>query len=188
MLIPLLILIFSCTAVYGSLLFGFAHLKPPPNSGNMTVIVLGCEIIDDQPSLMLARRLNGAYNYLIKNPDSKCIVSGGLSNNKKYSEAQVMKTYLVAQGIKADRIFLENRSANTSQNLKFAYKVAVANNLSLNAIISTDAFHQLRSQLYAKRYGFTSGFAIPSNTPWGLVPGYSIREFFAIIQAAIFTD
>lgn len=42
-----------------------------------TVIVLGCSVRGDKPSYTLKTRINSAYDYLNKNPESIAVLSGG---------------------------------------------------------------------------------------------------------------
>ncbi len=46
------------------------------------------------PSLMLSKRLEAAYEYLNENKNAVCIVSGGKGSNEEISEAQCMYNYL----------------------------------------------------------------------------------------------
>ena len=65
-----------------------------PQNKNSTVIVLGCRVKGDRPTLMLKRRLDSAYEYLSVNPDALVIVSGGKGDDEIMSEAKCMKDYL----------------------------------------------------------------------------------------------
>lgn len=172
------------TLVYISILIGFARFNPPKASQQpSTVIVLGCQLIGNRPSTMLARRLTTAADYLESNPQAVCIVSGGQGSNEEYSEAEVMKKYLIESGISPERIYTEDRSANTRENLLFSSRLAEKEKLPKSVVISTDGFHQLRAYIYADRYGFSPISAISGFTPVGMLPCYVVREFFAIIQA-----
>lgn len=64
-----LILIFACAYV---MKFGKNTAK-----NQKTVIVLGCRVKGDVPSLALQKRADAAYFYLLKNPDCVAILSGG---------------------------------------------------------------------------------------------------------------
>ena len=73
-----------------------------------TVIVLGCGIRGERVSVGLARRLNKAYEYHLKNPDAVIIVSGGQGPQEDIPEALAMKRYLVDKGIPEDKIIMED--------------------------------------------------------------------------------
>ena len=98
-----------------------AALKAP--NENSTVIVLGCKVNGKNPSLMLSKRLEAAYEYLNENKNAVCIVSGGKGSNEEISEAQCMYNYLTEKGIASDRIIMEDESTTTSENLEFSKKI-----------------------------------------------------------------
>ncbi len=158
----------------------------PAGQETRTVIVLGCQIIQDQPSRMLGYRLDAAERYLKEHPDASAVVSGGRSPTEAYSEAEIMKNELVKRGIDAARIHLEDRSTNTEENIRFSKQVILEKNLPNQTAIATDSFHQLRAAIFAKRDGLSPA-PLSAKTPWGLLPSYWAREFFALAKATIFS-
>ena len=152
--------------------------KTPP-AENSTVIVLGCQVRGDHPSLMLWQRINAASDYLKKHPDSVCIVSGGKGDDEQISEAQCMFDHLTAQGISADRIFIEDKSVNTVENIKFSKEIIQKNNLSENTAIVTDTFHEYRASRIVKNAQLNYG-SVPAKCSWYLVPTFYVRELIAI--------
>lgn len=60
------------------------------------IIVLGAQVRADGPSKVLKHRLNTAIDYLEKNPETICIVSGGQGYNEPCTEAQAMADYMEA--------------------------------------------------------------------------------------------
>ena len=119
-----------------------------------TVIVLGSKIHGDQPSRMLRQRLDEAANRLSEDPTAHCVVSGGLGEGETYTEAYVMKKYLVEQrGIDADRIACENTSTDTYENLHLSMDVIREHGWSSDVVIATQVFHQYR----ARRLAFDAG-------------------------------
>lgn len=167
----------------------FAATKTPPASENSTtVVVLGCLIKENVPSQMLTRRLDVAYEYLQKNPSARCVVSGGQGAVETATEASVMRAYLIERGLSADRIFIEEVSADTEENIRFSASVMEENGLTSpkNAvIIATDGFHQLRAASWAKREGLTS-YALSASTRLDLLPTYYMRELFGLVEFYVF--
>lgn len=161
-------------------IFMIKSVRDYPENPQSTVIVLGCRVKGDRPSLMLKRRLNSAYKYLSENPGTFVIVSGGKGSDEIMSEAQCMRDYLCNKGISSDRIIMEDKSSSTYENLKFSKGIIDENNLCSDIVIVTDGYHQLRAEMIAKGLGYEniSNISAPTS-PW-LVPTYWVREWFGI--------
>ena len=159
-----------------------AWFNPPPADRTMTVIVLGSRINGDRPSLMLARRLGAAAEYLKKHDGAVCVVSGGQGRDEQFTEAQVMAAYLEELGVDPARVFQEGASTNTRENLSFSLAIMQSEGICGDhpeAAIATDAFHQLRASIFSSSLGIES-YSLPSGTPWGLLPSYWARELIAL--------
>ena len=154
----------------------FANKAPAENA---TLIVLGCQVNGSRPSLMLQRRIEAAYTYLKDHPQAVCIASGGKGTNEQVSEAQCIYDRLTAQGIAPERIYLEDRSVNTQQNLAFSCAIIEQEGLSRSLAIVTDGFHELRAARIAQRNGYVCG-AVPADTPFHLSANFTTREILAI--------
>ena len=152
------------------------------------MVVLGCGLSAQDhtsPSLMLARRLVAAYDYLTQNPETVCIVSGGQGPDEYISEAKAMADYLVRRGIHPDRIILEDNSTSTYENIAFTKEIMDEKKLfgeseALNLIVVTDGFHQFRAQRMAEAQGFTC-YTVSAKAPAGLVAYYWLREICGIV-------
>ncbi|MGN0395195.1 MAG: YdcF family protein [Coprococcus sp.] len=156
-----------------------AATSKPEN--NTTVVVLGCAVLPSgRPSLMLRERLDAAYDYLMENPDTPCIVCGGQGSDEVMSEAQCMYNYLVEKGIAADRIYMEDKSTSTRENIEFAEKIIKENKLPETISIVTNEFHEYRAQKVAEKLELES-YAIAGKTAWWLLPTYYVRELFGIM-------
>ena len=82
-----------------------------------TVVVLGCRVKNKKPSLALKERLDKTYQYLNENPKLQCILSGGQGANEEISEAKCMYQYLVSKGIDPHRLYQEDKSTSTRENI-----------------------------------------------------------------------
>lgn len=152
---------------------------PPPSTERTVVVVLGCKVNGSSPSLMLSNRINTAYEYLSEHPEAICICSGGQGPDEGISEAQCIRDELVRLGIDSTRLYLEDKSTSTRENLKFSKSIMVEKNLGNSVLIVTDSFHEYRAYLIAKDLGLHSG-GIGVSTPLWLLPCYYFREMFAI--------
>ena len=158
------------------LIAGTNRTKPDPEA---TVIVLGCQVRGDHPSLMLWQRINAAAEYLDEHPDAVCIVSGGKGDDEQISEAQCMFDHLTAKGIAPERIIMEDRSTNTVENIAYSKEIIEREGLSERAAIVTDIFHGYRASRIAADAGLECG-SIPAPVSWYLLPTFYVRELVAI--------
>lgn len=150
------------------------------------VVVLGCAIFPDGAlTLTLMKRLNAAYDYLIDNPDTMCIVSGGQGANEPTTEAYAMEQYLIEKGIDADRIIKEETSTNSLENLKNSKEIMEQYDKELTAAIVTSDFHIFRSKMLAKNIGIDP-VGVPSYTSWYIWSSSFLREFMAVIKSVLF--
>lgn len=159
-----------------SLIVGADKTAPKEDS---TVIVLGCQVRGDHPSLMLRQRINAAADYLNAHPNAVCIVSGGKGDDEQISEARCMYENLVSLGIDSKRIYMEDKSVNTVENIDFSKRIIEENGLSPDTAIVTDIFHEYRASLIVKDAGLGYG-SVPANVSWYLLPTFYVRELIAI--------
>lgn len=159
--------------------FMLKAMNDHPENENTTLIVLGCQVRDGRPSLMLKKRLDAAYEFLTEHEETAVIVSGGKGSDELISEALCMKNYLVSKGISVDRVFMEEKSSDTKENLKFSKELIEREGLCADITIVTDGYHQLRADILAKKMGMNAK-NISAPTSWWLVPTYWVREWFGI--------
>lgn len=181
-MLPLFLTGIIAVSIYLGTLFYFGHCRMiPTDLQNETVIVLGCKVNGTKPSQMLRRRLDAAVDYLHAKPDANCIVTGGQGYNETQTEASVMAAYLQENGIDSSRIYQEDQSTNTRQNLEFSQKIMEEHQHSNDILIISDGYHQFRAYLIANKLRMTS-YALSGHTSWWLIPAYSIREIFSLIK------
>lgn len=153
--------------------------------GDETVVVLGCRVYGENPSRMLRERLEAAYEYLKDNPKVVCILSGGKGDDEDISEAECMYRYLVDKGIEPSRLYKEDQSTSTRENLKFSQKIIEENNLSDKITIITNEFHEYRASKVAESLLIKSS-AVSARTAWWLFPTYYVRELYGILYEWVF--
>lgn len=179
----------ACVAVFGivsGIMLKASLMAVPSGSGNYTVVVLGCKAHGDQPSWMLSDRLEKAYSVLSENPNVNCVVTGGKGDDEQYTEGYVMKKYLVEKGISPDRIYVEELSQSTQENLLYTRTLIKLNGLSENIVIVTDRFHELRARIWAEKSGFKNIYSACCETRSYLVTGYWFREMFGLARLYVF--
>lgn len=150
-----------------------------------TVIILGCQVIGESPSIMLNERINVGYRYLMENPHAKAILSGGQGNDERISEAECMYRALVNKGIEKDRLIKEEKSSSTYENLIFSKDIIQDKNLSTEVTLITNDFHCYRAAYFADKIGLNAQ-AYSARTRWYFFPTFYLREICAIIVQCIF--
>ena len=152
------------------------------------IVVLGCGVNGTEPSLSLRNRIDAAYAYLIANPDTICVVSGGQGPGEDITEAACMKRELVEMGIDPQRIWEESRSTSTKENLAFSLEIIETNTghrPETMGIVSSE-YHLCRAGLMAADQGVRA-VGIPGKTSWfTLWANYHMREIVAVWAYFIF--
>ncbi len=156
------------------------HAATKEPTEDATLVVLGCRTYGDRPSIMLASRLDAAYEYLTEHPDAVCVVSGGQGPDEPISEGEFMYQYLVKKGIAPERIYRETESTSTRENLLFSKVIIEKEGLNPRIAIVTNEYHEYRASMVAKALGLEHS-AVPAKTPWWLFPTYYIRELYGIL-------
>lgn len=153
------------------------------DKGNL-LIVLGCRVRGDIPSLALEKRVDAAFFFLQNNPNARAILSGGQGPDEYLSEALCMKNMLTERGIAGDRLFLEERSTSTGTNIAFSKEIIEENELGEDVVICTSEYHQYRARLICTAMGLNAQ-AISSKTKPILLPTFLLRELMAIVKERI---
>ena len=144
------------------------------------LIVLGAQVKEDGPSVVLRFRLEKAYKYLMANPDTKCILSGGQGQNEPFSEAVGMKSWLVEKGIPESRLLLEDKSLNTKENIEFSKQLLQGESPSVGIV--TNNFHIFRACAIAQKSGIRNVTGIPAYSTPLYLPNNMLREFLGVMK------
>ena len=167
---------FAWAAVLTGLMAGAAFSAP---KGTETAVVLGSQVRGTEPSLDLWARIDAAGEWLSKNPDAACVASGGQGEGELVSEASVIRDKLVEKGIAPERIYVEDTSGSTAENLANTRKILEEHRLGTSVAIVTDEYHQFRAGLVAKKMGLSPS-AVCARTPWHILSACYMRELLAI--------
>lgn len=157
--------------------------KNKANGTNDYLIILGAKVKPGGiPSLSLRNRLDEAASYLKQHQHVSAIVSGGQGADEDQTEASVMHDYLIAQGIAADRILLEDQSTSTYENLLFSKELLPADTTHIT-IVSND-FHLKRATLLANKLNLQAD-VIAAPTPKVVEAKSRLRERAALLKTYI---
>ena len=103
-------------ALFGAVMYGaYDHIQGEPR----LMVILGCQVKPWGPSILLQDRLDKALDYLEEHPDVQVVVSGGQGPDEPTTEAQAMYDYLTEHGVEPERIWQEDQSHNTWQNVRY---------------------------------------------------------------------
>ena len=184
--VDIVILLISCFLLYSAAALGLMAYgaKKAPEKG-ATVVLLGCQVRGRTPSHALKMRIDAAFRYLEDNPGAKAVLSGGKGSNEDISEAECMYECLTDMGISSDRLYIEDRSTTTNENIRFSKNIIEENGLDPRMAIVTDWYHEYRASMIADRQGIKSG-AVSADVPMYLTAHLVTREIFALANEFIF--
>lgn len=142
--------ILTFCALFGAVVYGsYDHIQGQPQ----TMLVLGCQVHPWGPSILLRDRLDEALDYLEEHPDMTVIVSGGQGPDEHTSEAACMRDYLVDAGVDAERIYMEDASHNTFQNITYSAQLMREQGLGMEqgVLMVSNGFHLTRARMLWNR-------------------------------------
>ena len=115
---------------------------------------------------------------------------GNLLRNQGVVTAELLKTtvsgansipeYLLQAGIGEERIFVEDSSTSTYQNLVFSAELLNPEDDSV--VIVTNNFHVFRAVSIAKKQGYRNVEGLAASAPLGSGPNNLLREFLGVIK------
>lgn len=152
------------------------------NTEVSAMVVLGAGVHGAVPSMSLSVRLEAALAYAEDRPDIPIVVSGGQGGGEDIAEARCMADWLMARGVPEERIWLEDQSTNTEENVAFSKALLTARGVDVTdhiAIVTAD-YHLCRA---LRLWGGDGAVPVAAHMPplyWPLTVNYYIREAFAM--------
>ena len=160
----------------------YAMRQPVPEKLDY-ILVLGAQVKGTVPSRSLSYRLEEALAAAQDWPEAKLILSGGQGEGEQITEAACMKNYLLAHGVPAGRLILEENSTSTMENLRFSDALTGCSKASCG-IISND-FHLCRCLLLARKNNYTYVCGIPARSDKVIFLHCTLREIAALAALAL---
>ena len=155
----------------------------PPQPGLDAIIVLGAKVNGREPSGSLRNRIAVAVEYLQANPGTIAVLSGGQGSDEDISEAQCMYEHMVGAGIDPARLTLEDKSTDTSENLRFSRELLPEDVQTIGLV--TNNFHIFRALALARALGWENISGVPVATTMLSLPHYLMREFVGVIYETV---
>lgn len=144
------------------------------------IIVLGAGMKGTTPTRPLQFRIQTAYDYMMDNPDTILIASGGQGLDEEISEAECIRNTLVEMGLEESRIWMEDKSRDTMENIRNSYELLPDNDSEVGIV--TNSFHIWRSVSIAKSEGYENVSGVPAKTLMPVGIHYVVREFFGFLK------
>ena len=135
------------------------------------ILVLGCKVNGNSPSLMLTKRLEMA-NDVYKKTSIKLLLSGD-HGKKNYDEVNIMRDYLLDYNIKEKDIFLDHAGFSTYDSIYRAKYIFGVKKI----IIITQKYHMYRALYLANKLDIEAVGIEASDIPQkGVMLKNKIRE------------
>lgn len=179
--------VLTFSALLGAVFYGsYDHIEGEP----ATMLILGCQVHPWGPSILLQDRLDKALNYLAEHPDMMVVVSGGQGPDEHTSEAACMRDYLVQAGVNAERIYMEDRSHNTVQNITYSAQLMQEQGVDVQqgVLMVSNGFHLTRARMLWDRVTGAGEHLSTLAAPSSHVPSrlwMYIREPLALIKSFV---
>jgi vancomycin permeability regulator SanA len=143
--------------------------------GNADVaVVLGNTVnADGKPSPRLQARLDKTVELHQKGFFEHIIVSGGVGL-EGFDEAVVMRQYLIAHNVPADKIHLDSEGKTTNLTAKNSAQIMKRNNWQ-SALIISQYFHLSRTRLAFRNYGIEKVYSAHANY-------FELRDLYSIVR------
>ena len=181
------ILVFA--GLFGAVMYGsYDHIQDDPQ----VMVILGCRVMPEgHPSILLQDRLDKALDYLEEHPDVQVVVSGGQGPDEPTTEAQAMYDYLTEHGVEPERIWQEDQSHNTWQNVRYTLALLEEKGADTSAgvVLVSSGFHLTRARMLWERASGGAGELSTLAAPCTHVPSrlkMYIREPFALVKSFLF--
>ena len=139
-------------------------------------LVLGAKTKDNVMSNALRARVDYAIELYHGGQVGALIFTGGFRDKdpaRESSEAVLARAYAVAHGVPAQRIWIEQRSTTTLENLREAQAIVNAQGFAQVALVS-DRWHLARAQAMARDLDMS---VVPAPTPYSVYrsPWYQVK-------------
>ena len=165
-------------------IFIVLEAQSEPNQNATYVVILGAKVNGREPSLTLSRRIASAAEYMLENPDSIAVATGGLGEGESIAEGEAIARGLAALGVDTQRLLKETGSTSTRENLIFALETIKdhGGTAADSVVIVSSAFHLYRAKRLAQAIGYEDISGKGSSSMLYLVPHYYLREFVAVLK------
>jgi len=152
------------------------------NSRDNVAVVLGAAVWSNNiPSPMLASRAEKAFELYKLGYVNKIQVTGGNAPGE-LSEAEVSWLYLKQKGVNINDIWIEKKTSNTAEQVRYVKEELINKNKYLNIVFVSNSYHITRINEICSFYNLKAGIE-PSNLNLSFESNiyYKVRESIALL-------
>ena len=137
-------------AVCAMICYKETHIPPAENYD--AIVVLGAQVLaDGTPSVQLEWRLQAALEAWQK--ENRTIITCGAQGvDEPAPEGEVMRNWLIANGVPEEQVISDTTSHNTRQNIRHAIQLLEGHNVQRVLIVTSD-YHLPRAMALAEDEG-----------------------------------
>lgn len=181
---------FECMLI-GAIICGIRAAKYKPLYDKDYIVILGCAFRKDGTlTPLLKGRVDKAFDFWKRQKEKTgktaiLMPSGGQGKDECMPEAEAMRNYLVNECKVPDEfVVMEDKSANTYQNMSFSKKLIETKKKEAKVVFSTTNYHVFRSGVWARLAGLKAE-GMGSSTKWWFWPNAFIREWIGLLRNKI---
>ena len=149
------------------------------------IVVLGGALRGRTVSPLLGRRIDKGLELARRQwnggREIPIIMSGGQGADEEVSEASAMAEYAQGRGVPSERIWLEERSTTTAENLAFTAELLCDKGIHGPVVVATNDYHAFRAATMMRR-AKVPGYALGYRTARYYWPAATIREYLAVLR------
>jgi vancomycin permeability regulator SanA len=152
------------------------------NPHDKVAVVLGAAVWSNNiPSPMLASRVEKAYELYKMGYVNKIQVMGGNAPGE-LSEAEVASLYLKQRGVNANDIWIEKKSTNTAEQVRYVKEELINKKKLMNIVFVSNSYHLTRVNEICSFYNIEAGIeASTLNLSFDSNIYYKVRESIALL-------
>jgi len=122
------------------------------NKNAQHIVIPGKKLNNNLPDSDYRQRLDRALSTIGFSANKKIYILGGITGEASVSEAQAGQDYLEDNNIQTSKIFLEEGSLNTLENMKHFKACSTITDMAICLI--TNRYHIARASIMAQGFGF----------------------------------
>lgn len=165
-IVIVIVSIFLLVSAYtGFSIYSFMNNEVRKSDG---ILVLGCRVRGETPSVSLKRRMETALDLYNNGYGKKLILSGGQGKGEDISEAEAMKRFFISKGIIESDLLIEDKSTSTYENFNYSKDIMDKNNIK-SVVVVSNGYHLKRASKVAENFNINATYK-----------GFILRDYMSV--------